>query len=344
MNLKDHCDPIEKLFEDLLRQLHVSWRAEQDELQQTADFLVEGTRVLLAYQAKVRPADVPGLAYRLKQRIARHGQSAYGVIAGDFLSSTTRERIHGEGFGTLDRSGTCSLRFARVVIEVQGKPNLFRATKEMKSLFTPKAQRVLRVLLSPPLRGWTGAELAASCGISPGWVTAVRKALFAQEWAKGDRRSIRVSEPRRILQAWASEDRWRPRTEVREFSSILPRDELCQKLTQEFPKGALAFTRWVAASLRRPATETNLVTAYLLEIPSSDFIRNTLMARPVERNGNLQLVKPNDPGIFLAMQEVDGVPLVCDAQIWLDLQSAGNRAEDQAQALWEWDGFGGWKK
>jgi hypothetical protein len=344
VNSKERSDPIEKVFEELFQQLHVSWSTEQDESQRTADFLVEGTRVLFAYQAKVRPADVPGLAYRLKQRIAQHGPSTYGVIAGDFLSSATRERIHGEGFGALDRSGNCSLRFARVVIEVQGKPNLFRAPKEMKSLFAPKAQRVLRVLLSTPLRGWTGSELAAVCGISPGWVTAVRKALFAQEWAEGDRRSIRVSEPRRILEAWASEDRWRRRTEVREFSSILPRDELCQKLAREFPEGTLAFTRWVAASLRRPATETNLVTAYLLEMPGADFLRNALMARPVERNGNLQLVKPSDRGIFLAKQEVDGLPLVCDAQIWLDLQSAGNRAEEQARALWEWDGFGGWKK
>ena len=68
------------------------------------------------------------------------------------------------------------------------------------------------------------------------------------------------------------------------------------------------------------------------------------MARPVEHNGNLQLVQPNDPGVFLAVQKVDGLPLVCDAQIWLDLQSAGNRAEEQAKALWEWEGFGGWKQ
>lgn len=343
INLRNQSEPIEKVFEDLLQRLHVSWKLEQDSLQRTLDFQVEGTRVLLAYQPKVRPADVPGLAYRLKERLSRQKPPAYGVIAADFLSETTRERIHGEGFGTLDRSGNCSLRLARVVIEVQGKPNLFRAPKETKSLFTPKAQRVLRALLSPPLREWTGAELANTCGISPGWVTAVRKALFAQEWAKGDRRSIRVSEPRRILKAWALEDRWRQRTEVREFSSILPKDELCRKLAQESADGTLAFTRWVAASLRRPATETNLVTAYLHEIPSPDLLRNALMARPVERNGNLQLVKPSDPGIFLAMQEVDGLPLVCDAQIWLDLQSAGNRAEEQAQALWEWDGFGGWK-
>jgi len=68
------------------------------------------------------------------------------------------------------------------------------------------------------------------------------------------------------------------------------------------------------------------------------------MAREVERNGNLQLVLPTDPGVFLVLQEVGGLPLVCDAQIWLDLQGAGNRAEEQAQALWDWEEFGGWNQ
>jgi hypothetical protein len=342
MNFRGLSDPIEQVFEKLLQQLQVSWNIERQEGQQVADFIVKGTRIVLHYQANVRPADIPGITYRLKERLSQLSQRSYGVIAADFLSDTTCERIQRERFGTLDRSGNCSLRLPHALIEVQGKPNLFRVPKETSSIFTPKAQRVLRILLSSPLREWTGKQLASTTGISPGWVTAVRKALLAQEWAKGDRHSIHVSQPRKILKAWALEDRWKQRTEIKEFSSILPKDELCQKLAQEFPEGSLAFTRWIAASHRRPVTETNLVTAYVQEMPSPEFIRNSLMAKPVERNGNLQLVKPTDSGIFLAMQKVDELPLVCDAQIWLDLQSAGNRAEEQALALWDWEKFGGW--
>ncbi|QQS03373.1 MAG: hypothetical protein IPK50_13775 [Fibrobacterota bacterium] len=342
VNIAEPNASIVSVFEDLLQKLQVPWSTVQDERQQTTNFLVDGTRILLSYKPKVRPADVPGMVFSLEERILQAGRPAYGVIAADFISDATRERIHAKGFGTLDRCGNCSLRFARAIVEVRGNPNAFKAPKETKSLFTPKAQRVLRALLSPPLRSWTGMELANFCDVSTGWVTAIRKALFAQEWAKGDRNNIVVSEPRRLLQAWASEDKWKQRTEVKEFSSILSKELICKKLAGEFPNGTLAFTRWVAASLRRPVTETSLVTAYLQDLPTLEFLRSELGARPVERNGNLQLVIPSDSGVFLAMQEVDGLPLVCDAQIWLDLQSAGNRAEEQAQALWEWDEFGGW--
>ena len=336
-------EPIQETLRVLLQETGVSWKDSSNELGQ-ADFVVEGTRILVAYKPLVRPADIPGLVYQLKGRISQENHPAYGVIAADFISDASRNRIRNEGLGTLDRSGNCSIRFDRVLIEVRGNPNQFRTPKENKALFAPKAQRVLRALLSPPLRSWSGTELAAVCAISPGWVSAVRKALLAQEWAKGGRKFFRVENPRQILQTWAAEDRWKQRTQVREYSSLLPKEEVCQELAREYGKGTLAFTRWTAAARRRPTTEINLVTAYVLEAPSAAFIKNTLMAREVERNGSLQLVLPTDPGVFLALQEVDGLPLVCDAQIWLDLQGAGNRAEEQAQALWEWDGFGGWNQ
>ena len=336
-------EPIQETLRLLLKETGVSWKEVPNELGQ-GDFLVEGTKILVAYQPLVRPADIPGLVYQLKGRISQESHPAYGVIAADFISDASRDRIRDEGLGTLDRSGNCSIRFDRVLIEVRGNPNQFRTPKENKALFAPKAQRVLRALLSPPLRSWTGTELASVCTISPAWVSAVRKTLFAQEWAKGDRKSIRVRDPRQILKAWAAEDRWKQRTRIQEYASILPKDELCRELVREYAKGTIAFTRWTAAARRRPVTEIDLVTAYVLETPSAQFINNTLMAREVERNGNLQLVLPTDPGVFLVLQEVDGLPLVCDAQIWLDLQGAGNRAEEQAQALWDWEEFGGWNQ
>jgi len=332
----------QEILSGLLKSTQATWKEELDESNQTT-IVVDGTKILVTYQPQVRPADIPGLVYRLRERMSREKSPVYGVIAGDFLSDASRERIRGAGLGSLDRNGNCSICFGRVLIEVCGNPNRFRVPKENKALFAPKAQRVLRALLSSPLRPWTGAELAAVCKISSGWVSAVRKALISQDWAEGDRRHVIVRDPRKILQAWAREDHWKQRTQIQEYASILPKDEICHELVHKYTEGTLAYTRWTAAQQRRPVTETNVVTAYVLELPPPDFIKNTLMARAVERNGNLQLVQPADLGVFSFLQENDGLPLVCDVQIWLDLQGAGNRADEQAQALWEWEDFGGWR-
>ena len=198
------------------------------------------------------------------------------------------------------------------------------------------------MLLSSPLRPWSGIELAEACDVSPGLVTVIRKALLNRELAVGNPRSIRLKDPRNLLTQWAAVDRWRDRTQVLEISSILPKHEILQELVRESGSGDLAFTQWTAANLRRPATETEIVSAYIRTAPTEAFLKKVLLGRSVERNGNIRLILPKDPGVFLAGQVVQGLPLVCDAQIWLDLQGAGNRGEEQARELWEWSDFGGW--
>jgi len=137
-------EPIQETLRLLLKETGVSWKEVPNELGQ-GDFLVEGTKILVAYQPLVRPADIPGLVYQLKGRISQESHPAYGVIAADFISDASRDRIRDEGLGTLDRSGNCSIRFDRVLIEVRGNPNQFRTPKENKALFAPKAQRVGQV-------------------------------------------------------------------------------------------------------------------------------------------------------------------------------------------------------
>jgi hypothetical protein len=48
---------------------------------------------------------------------------------------------------------------------------------------------------------------------------------------------------------------------------------------------------------------------------------------------------PRDEGVFQTVRHVDGVPIVCDVQIYLDLLQVGLRGPDQAKALREWEGF-----
>ena len=52
---------------------------------------------------------------------------------------------------------------------------------------------------------------------------------------------------------------------------------------------------------------------------------------------------PKDEGVLHPAQTVRGFQLVSDVQIYLDLQRAGLRAEEQAEELKRWPDFaGGW--
>jgi len=59
--------------------------------------------------------------------------------------------------------------------------------------------------------------------------------------------------------------------------------------------------------------------------------------------GRLRLVLPKDEGVLHPQQTARGFQLVSDVQIYLDLQRAGLRAEEQAEELKRWPDFaGGW--
>lgn len=297
----------------------------------------------ILYKERVFPKDVGGIVEEF-QLLAQKEGKVYGVVAAPFLSEETSHRLQERGLGTLDLSGNHHLCFGAVFLEAVGKENRYKEAKESRSLFAPKAQRILRVLLQAPLRHWNGKDLAKSSSVSQGWVSQVRQGLIARDWVTADGQGVIVTKPREILKAWAGSDRWEERTDVHEFSSVLPKGEMVESLSELLGNRLHAFTQWTAAERRRPATESDVVSAYVEDFSVERDLQSTLLARPVARNGNLRLVVPKDRGVFLGTRSVQGIPLVSDAQIWLDLLRAGNRGVEQAEALWEWDGFGGWAK
>jgi len=78
--------------------------------------------------------------------------------------------------------------------------------------------------------------------------------------------------------------------------------------------------------------------------PEESVLAEKLLARRVSGSGVLRLVVPKDEGVLRPSQSVGGLNLVSDVQIYLDLQNAGLRGEDQAAELRKWPDFArGWK-
>ncbi len=100
----------------------------------------------------------------------------------------------------------------------------------------------------------------------------------------------------------------------------------------------IAFTQWVAGWLRHPYTEPVIATAYVARLPEAAILEQ-LGLRPVSDAGKVWLFVPDDAGVFLETQTIQDLPLVTDAQVYVDLQQTGLRGSDQASALRNWEGF-----
>ena len=89
---------------------------------------------------------------------------AYGILLAPYVSPATAKICKEAGIGYMDLAGNCRLSFDAVYIDVRGNPNPFSEKRELKSLFAPKAERVLRALLSLPTRVWENGGARQSRG------------------------------------------------------------------------------------------------------------------------------------------------------------------------------------
>lgn len=273
------------------------------------------------------------------------GKKAYGLVVAPFLSEeSAKVCIDGE-VGFLDLAGNARLVFDRVFIERRVAEKPAAVKREARSVFSPKATRVLRLLLQGPLRAWKVKELAEAADVSLGHVSAVRQKLLAREWAVETEDGIAVSKPEALMDAWVEADDWAKRTEVREYSllqSIPP--EAASKVVKLLEGKKHAFTQWFGAFLRQPYALPVVTTLYVEDFPDEELLKKELGARRVDDGGRLRLVRPVDEGVFQCLQEIQGRKVVSDVQLYLDVISAGLRGDEAAEELRKAKGFsGGWK-
>jgi hypothetical protein len=241
-------------------------------------------------------------------------------------------------------NGQIYLRSAGVLIDRQPLPGRdFRFELEPRNIFVGKSARIIRTLLTDRDRIWTQSELGKRTLASSGLVSRIVQHLISQGLLeKQSPRQFRLREPFELIDAWVKADDLSRRTIVARYT-IFESDPLAlaRKLTSwaESHSVKIAFTQWVAAWLRHPYTEPVISSAYVSRLPSAADLEE-LGLRRVTDAGKVWLFVPDDErGFFRETKTVNELPLISDAQIYLDLQGTGLRGPEQAEALRNWEGF-----
>lgn len=358
LKASDLSSDFEALIYDLVKRipfLEVTSLRKEERLSDTADrpdavasVKVGNSNWTLIFEAKrsAQPREVRNAVQQL-QRYQSHfrNKSNYALLLAPFVSEESAEICKLEGIGYADLAGNARITFDHVFIETRVAGNPFREQRESRSIFAPKATRVLRTLLQGPLRPWKVANLASEAQVSLGWVSAVRQHLLAHEWATEEAGGFRLTKPEVLLDAWSAADQWKKRATIREYSLLVsdPR-EIAERLRSALNLTQHAFTQWFAGWLRHPYTTPPIVTAYVERFPEDSILEKQLLARRVSEGARLRLVEPRDSGVFHPSQTVEGFSLVSDVQIYLDLIGAGQRGDEQAAELRKWPDFsGGWQ-
>lgn len=296
--------------------------------------LPKGERLLIA---QTKQTGQPRIAREAGSQLLRwrtkYPHSVLVFIA-PYISPEAADLLTRDGVGYIDLAGNCRLVFDQVYIRREGWPNKSAKRRDLRSLYSPKAERVLRILLLEPKRPWKVQPLAAAAGVSLGQASNVKRLLQDREWVGHEGDGIVLRQPAKLLEEWAQNYRF-GRNTPRDFYSLDTPAKAEAKLAAACRKARTnyAMTGFSAAARMAPMVRYQRATAYVLG--NVDEIASGLGLKAVSSGANVSLIEPYDAGVLAGSREVDGTRIVSPVQTYLDLLSFKGRGEEAAQTVLE---------
>lgn len=302
----------------------------------TVDFcvVVEAAGVQERIAVEVKTSGEPRYARQAIQQLSRYlenNQYSYGVFLAPYISPQSAELCAQSSIGTIDLSGNCRISFDRVYIENEGKPNRFAEKRDIRSLYSPKASRVLRVLLLNPKKSWKTQELANEAKVSLGQVANVKKLLADREWISETDSGILLSRPSDLLTEW-SENYSYEKNEVYDYYSLKQPSDIENELAAYCDNNNIeyALTGFSGANRTAPSVRGQRVMAYVSVI--DDGLENALNLKKVASGANVTLFVPYDEGVFYGNGK-NNIRIVSPVQLYLDLKNYRGRGEEAAETI-----------
>jgi hypothetical protein len=281
-----------------------------------------------------QPRQIRATVTKLSE-IRRAMPSVYPVAASVYIGPQSARILKENNLGYVDLSGNCYLAFEHVLIEKEGKRNVRPSTRPLRSLFAPRATRVVRVLLAEAGRPWRLEELARASAVSLGHSHNVVKRLEDLRWVeRDDAQRIHLGKPADLLEAWCESYSYR----ASEVASYFVPERLTRRLMADLARAATAegrryaFTLNAGLSLVASHTRLSAIHCYLEGDPAP--IAAALGLHPAgEADGAVHLLAPYDPGVFYGLLDKAGLKVVCLPQLYADLAGSERRGAEQAEHL-----------
>lgn len=288
-------------------------------------------------KGQLQPRQARVAALEIKDYVARLGEpKAYPVLLAPFISPESAEICQQAGVGHVDFAGNCHLTFGHVFIERSGGINPKAEKRGLRSLFSPKAARILRCLLREPGVIWRVKELEEKTGVSLGQVSNVRKALLEREWAEARSDGLILRRADALLDVWREAYEKR-RTKRNRYYTMLRGDALEQQIKAALNAAgqgehallaSFSAAHWQAPFARYPTQ------MFYADETGESILQQWLQLEPVTKGENVIIERPIDEGILADLDEpAPGIWCTGLTQTYLDLYSVGERGEEAAEHL-----------
>jgi hypothetical protein len=211
------------------------------------------------------------------------------------------------------------------------------SNEQLTNLFAKKAADIIRVLLVHYPKTWTMRDLAQESGASLGYTSRVSKTLIRQRLAlrASARSELKVMAPADLLKRWATFSNFVANTTFIEYYS---HEEDIGKFLSRFKdreRIEYALTGLAGALLVEPFVRPTNTHIYIRKRSDALAWANELDLMPIEENGNVKFAIAASDGIFYGAQVIDGIRVVSDIQLYVDLYKYPARGSVAADALYK---------
>ena len=305
---------------------------EPAERDQPIDFVAldgRGHRFLVQIKSSGGPGQIASAAQQLR---ALQDERDIPLLVVPFMSSAGAQAADGERLNWIDLSGNGHVRAADLYLWVQGRPNELRTKGRPSSPFAPKSARITRTLLLAPERWWRQKDLVHATGLDDGNVSRVVRRLEDEMLLERRGLELRPRDPDVLLDAWAQDYRFEGHDILRGHLSGSGIDLSSKIAAQLHGLGVHhAFTGLAAAWALDRFAQFRLSTVYVDTDPRE--VAEQLGMRLDARGANVQVVGPNDSGVFAAEADFGSIRCVAPVQVYLDLLQLPERSAEAAEHL-----------
>ncbi|MDO8339145.1 MAG: type IV toxin-antitoxin system AbiEi family antitoxin [Candidatus Burarchaeum sp.] len=205
------------------------------------------------------------------------------------------------------------------------------------NLFVGKASSIIRVLLVNNPKTWTLRELAKESGVSLGWTSKVSEALIRERLAIRDseRAELKLIAPEDLLRRWASFTNFEAHNGFINYYSAEP--DISKFLSSFKGMGGpdYAITGLAGALLTAPLVKPSNTHIYVRSEGDAKAWAQLLGLSPVESDGNVKFAVAADKSTFYGSHLVNGVRIVSDVQLFVDLFNYPNTGREAAEEIFK---------
>jgi len=206
--------------------------------------------------------------------------------------------------------------------------------RKAQNIFSPKASRILRVLLIHPQEGWTIKDLSAEAEVSIGYTHAVVVSLIDQGHVYRDNSyKLRVGDPVKLIQRWAAYHNYMAMNSFLRYHTFEKNVEAFLSNMKEANDLEYALAVLAGAHVVAPYVRPTTIHFYIKQKKKVKTWVELLDLRPVETGGNISLVLPYDEGVFYGVRQVSGVNVVSKVQLFVDLFNYPARGQEAAEVI-----------